>query len=87
MPSASLGIVLKLKLRSVVFISSSSDSPEYLEDSSVISSVKILLAKKFSNWLVVRVDILLTFIYLWLSSDINLSILFYLKLTQIFSLL
>ena len=52
----------------VVFISSSSDSPEY---SSVISSVKISLPKQSSNWLFVRVDLQLTLINLWLSSDIN----------------
>ena len=48
----------------VVFISSSSDSPEY-------SSVKISLPKQSSNWLFVRVDLQLTLINLWLSSDIN----------------
>ena len=41
LPSVSLGIILKLEVKSVVFISSSSDSPVYSEDSSVISSVKI----------------------------------------------
>ena len=35
LPSVSLGINLKLKVRGVVFISFSSDSPEYSEDSSV----------------------------------------------------
>ena len=37
---------------------------------------KISLPKQSSNWLSVRVDLLLTLINLWLSSDIDLSILF-----------
>ena len=57
LPSVSLGIILKIEVRGVVFISSSSDSPEYSEDSSVISSVKISLPKQFSNWLSVKVDL------------------------------
>ena len=45
LPSVSLGIILKIEVRGVVFILSSSDSPEYSED----SSVKISLPKKASN--------------------------------------
>ena len=41
LPSVSLGIILKLGVKGVVFISSSSDSTEYSEDSTIISSVKI----------------------------------------------
>ena len=46
--SVSLGIILKLVVRGIVSISFSSDSPEFSEDSSVISSVKISLTKQFS---------------------------------------
>ena len=76
LPSVSLGIILKIEVRFVVFISSSSDSKEYSEDSPAISSIEISLPKQSSNWLSVRVDLLITLVYLWLSSDINLSILF-----------
>ena len=74
LPHVSLGIILKLEVRSVVFISSSSYSPKYSEDSSVISSVKISQLKQFLKWLFVRVNLRLTLINLWLSSDIDLSI-------------
>ena len=49
--SVSLEIYLKLEVRGVVFVSSSSDSPEYSEDSSITSSIKISFLKLFSNWL------------------------------------
>ena len=57
---------MKLKVRGVVFISSSSDS-----------SVKISQLKQFSNWLSVRLDLLLTLIKFWLSLDIDLSFLLF----------
>ena len=66
LPSVLLWIILKLEVRGVAFISSSSDSKEYLENSSVISSAKISLPKQFSYWLSVWVDLWLTLINLWL---------------------
>ena len=63
MPIVLLGIILKLEVRGVILILSSSDSPEYSEDSSVISSAKISLLKQFSNWLSIWVDLLLTLIH------------------------
>ena len=48
--SVSLEIIMKLVERCIVFISSSSEKPEYSDNSSVISSVKISWSKQFSNW-------------------------------------
>ena len=45
----SLGIMFKLWIRGVAFISSSSEIPEYSEDSSIISSVKTSLSKQSSK--------------------------------------